>query len=63
MLPHLRRPEPIILPTVMAYNAPATGEKYRDIARAMGVPDTDTMTEEQYRKAADRRPCFIFPRL
>ncbi len=42
----------IILPTVMEYNAPYTGEKYRDIARAMGVPGTDTMTQEEYRKAA-----------
>jgi len=42
----------IILPTVMEYNAPATGEKYRDIARAMGVEGTDTMTQEEYRKAA-----------
>lgn len=42
----------IILPTVMEYNAPATGEKYRDIAKAMGVKDTDDMTQEEYRKAA-----------
>jgi lactaldehyde reductase len=42
----------IILPTVMEYNAPATGEKYREIARAMGVSDVDTMTQEEYRKAA-----------
>lgn len=42
----------IILPTVMAYNAPATGEKYREIARVMGVPDVDSMTQEEYRKAA-----------
>ena len=42
----------IILPTVMEYNAPYTGEKYRDIARAMGVEGTDTMTQEEYRKAA-----------
>ena len=42
----------IILPTVMEYNAPATGEKYRDIARAMGVKGTDTMTIEEARKAA-----------
>ena len=42
----------IILPTVMEYNAPYTGEKYRDIARAMGVEGTDTMTVEEYRKAA-----------
>ena len=42
----------IILPTVMEYNAPATGEKYRDIARAMGVKGTDAMTIEEARKAA-----------
>ncbi len=42
----------IILPTVMEYNAPATGEKYREIARAMGVKGVDDMTQEQYRAAA-----------
>ena len=42
----------IILPTVMEYNAPATGEKYREIARAMGVQGVDAMTQEEYRKAA-----------
>jgi len=42
----------IILPTVMEYNADATGEKYRDIAKAMGVPGTESMTQEEYRKAA-----------
>ena len=42
----------IILPTVMEYNAPATGEKYREIARAMGVQGVDVMTQEEYRKAA-----------
>ncbi len=42
----------IILPVVMAYNAPATGEKYRDIAKAMGVDGTETMTIEQAREAA-----------
>lgn len=42
----------IILPTVMEYNAPATGDKYRDIAKLMGVSGTDTMTVEEYRKAA-----------
>ena len=41
----------IILPTVMEYNAPYTGEKYRDIAKAMGV-DTEGMTQDEYRKAA-----------
>ena len=42
----------ILLPTVMEYNAPATGEKYRDIAKAMGVEGTETMTVEEYRAAA-----------
>lgn len=42
----------IILPTVMEYNAPATGEKYRDIAKAMGVDGVDAMTLEDARKAA-----------
>ena len=42
----------IILPTVMEYNAPATGEKYRDIAKVMGVADVDAMSLEDARKAA-----------
>ena len=42
----------IILPTVMEYNAPATGEKYRDIAKAMGVCGVDAMALEEARKAA-----------
>ena len=42
----------IILPTVMAYNAPATGEKYRDIAKAMGVKGVDDMTLDEARAAA-----------
>lgn len=42
----------IILPTVMEYNADATGEKYREIARAMGVKDVDSMSQEEYRRAA-----------
>ncbi len=42
----------IILPTVMEYNAPETGEKYREIARAMGVEGVDDMSQEEYRKAA-----------
>lgn len=42
----------IILPTVMEYNAPATGEKYCEIARAMGVKGVDGMSQEEYRKAA-----------
>ena len=42
----------IILPTVMAYNAPATGEKYRNIAKAMGVGGVDAMSLEEARAAA-----------
>ncbi|MDO4288968.1 MAG: lactaldehyde reductase [Eubacterium sp.] len=42
----------ILLPTVMEYNASATGEKYREIARAMGIKGVDDMTQEEYRKAA-----------
>ena len=42
----------IILPVVMEYNAPETGEKYRDIAKAMGVEGTDAMTIEDARQAA-----------
>ena len=42
----------ILLPTVMEYNAPCTGEKYKDIAKAMGVEGVDTMSQEEYRKAA-----------
>lgn len=42
----------IILPTVMEYNAPATGEKYRDIAKAMGVNGVDELSLDDARKAA-----------
>lgn len=42
----------ILLPTIMAFNADATGEKYREIASAMGVEGVDKMTQEEYRKAA-----------
>ena len=42
----------IILPVVVEYNAPYTGEKYQEIARAMGVEGVDAMTQEEYRKAA-----------
>lgn len=42
----------ILLPTVMAFNAESTGEKYKDIAIAMGVQGVDKMTQEEYRKAA-----------
>ena len=42
----------MMLPIVMAYNAECTGEKYREIARAMGVANVDQMSVEEYRKAA-----------
>ena len=42
----------MMLPIVMEYNADCTGEKYREIARAMGVKDVDNMSQEEYRKAA-----------
>ena len=42
----------IILPTVMEYNAPATGDKYKYIAAAMGVKGTENMSVEEYRAAA-----------
>lgn len=42
----------ILLPTVMRYNAEATGEKYREIAKAMGVEGVDGMTLDEARDAA-----------
>lgn len=42
----------LLLPYVMAYNAPATGEKYREVARAMGVSGVDAMGESEYRQTA-----------
>ncbi len=42
----------MLLPTVMAYNAPVCGERFRDIAKAMGVEGTEEMTTEEARKAA-----------
>ena len=42
----------MMLPIVMEYNQECTGEKYREIARAMGVAGVDEMTQEEYRKAA-----------
>lgn len=42
----------IILPTVMEYNAPETGDKYKYIAQAMGVVGTENMSQDEYRKAA-----------
>ncbi len=42
----------ILLPTIMAFNADYTGEKYKDIAIAMGVEGVENMTQAEYRKAA-----------
>ena len=42
----------ILLPTVMEYNAPFAGDKYKYIAKAMGVEGVENMTQEEYRKAA-----------
>ena len=42
----------MMLPIVMEYNQDCTGEKYREIARAMGVKGVDDMSVEEYRKAA-----------
>ena len=42
----------LLLPYVMEYNADATGDRYRDIAKAMGVENTESMTIEEARKAA-----------
>ena len=42
----------MLLTAVLKFNAPATGEKYREIARVMGVPDVDSMDQETYRQAA-----------
>ena len=42
----------MMLPIVMEYNQECTGEKYREIARAMGVKGVDEMSQDEYRKAA-----------
>ena len=42
----------MMLPIVMEYNQEFTGEKYREIARAMGVDGVDSMSQTEYRKAA-----------
>ena len=42
----------MMLPIVMEYNADCTGEKYREIARAMGVKGVDEMSQDEYRAAA-----------
>ena len=42
----------VLLPAVMKYNADYTGEKYKDIAKALGVEGVDSMTQAEYRNAA-----------
>ena len=42
----------MMLPIVMEFNQETTGEKYREIARAMGVKNVDTMSQSEYRRAA-----------
>ncbi len=42
----------VLLPFVMKYNAPDTGEKFRDIALAMGVKGAEQMRQEEYRREA-----------
>ncbi|WP_392553339.1 lactaldehyde reductase [Orbus wheelerorum] len=42
----------VLLPHIMAYNADFTGDKYRDIAKAMGIKGTDAMTIDVARQAA-----------
>ena len=42
----------ILLAPVLKFNAPATGERYREIARAMGVANVDSMNQDEYRVAA-----------
>ena len=42
----------MMLPIVMEFNQETTGEKYREIARAMGVKNVDSMSQDEYRKAA-----------
>ena len=42
----------VLLPYVMEFNKDYTGEKYREIARVMGVEGVDEMSQEEYRNAA-----------
>ena len=44
----------VLLPYVMEYNAPYTGEKFREIARAMGVQGVDSMTQENTARLPSR---------
>ena len=52
----------MMLPLVMEFNQEATGEKYREIARAMGVKDVDRMSQDEYRKAAIEAVRKLAPR-
>ena len=51
----------MMLPIVMEYNADCTGEKYREIARAMGVKGVDEMSVDEYRKAAINFSSILIP--
>lgn len=42
----------VLLPYVMEFNQEYTGEKFKEIARAMGVPNVDAMSQKEYRQAA-----------
>ena len=42
----------ILLAPVLKFNAPATGERYREVARAMGVDGVDGMDQATYQQAA-----------
>lgn len=42
----------LLLPYIMEYNAPATGHKFREIARALGIKNVEAMTADEYRKSA-----------
>ena len=42
----------MLLPISMEFNRDYTGDRYRAIAKAMGVEGTETMTQEEYRDAA-----------
>ena len=42
----------ILLAPVLKFNAPDTGERYREVARAMGVDGVDAMDQATYQQAA-----------
>ncbi|STP05449.1 Lactaldehyde reductase [Haemophilus parainfluenzae] len=39
----------VLLHYVLEFNAPETGEKFREIARVMGVKGVDDMSQDEYR--------------